>query len=269
MTWLFKMSNFIFNMIQVKYLTWLAAVAIALVGCDAEEPLPEKLFVKEIYDPTCFKNEFAYTEGRLVQYRTKFGDRVAGVIDFYYEGSLLKRIESTSDNGQAYLISLEYDDRGRRSKEAVTWTQFDQITYTSMTDFTYDDDGNLIKKYSTYSDSTYSFPTETSFQWDNGNLVGMKRTVLTGYGPWLVNSWTLVYDNNRNYTNQNMAFVYTSVRGSDFNETLLSKNNLVVQLDGSFEEWSNEYSYNESGYPISYVLETGGQMYNPRFINYE
>ena len=250
-------------------------MVVIIFGCETNEITMNKMYLKEIVDPTCYKDQFEYEGGQLISFKRLFGERVSTITKYKYQNNLLIQIESESENGQDYLIDIEYNSNGQRVREVNTFTHFKNFTHepykiTSISNFNYNDAGQLVTKHSTFSDSEYSFPTETEFEWSKGNIVKVNFAYFDDLGEHVTGSKSFFYDDKRNYSNQDLAFVYVTLAGQ---ETVLSKNNLLktteIFFDQTIDRGSYEFSYNSNGYPIDYRYKVDNQQYNPVQIKYE
>ncbi len=253
----------------------LGLTVVVIFGCETNEVSVDRMYLKEIVDPTCSKDQFEYEGGQLISFTRLFGDRVSTVTKFKYQNNLLVQIESECENGQDYLIDIEYNSKGQRLIEKLIFTHFKNFTLepykiTSVTNFNYNDAGQLVTKNSTFSDSTYSFPTETEFEWSKGNIVKANFAYFDNLGKHTTGGKSFFYDDKRNYSNQELAFLYITLAGQ---ETVLSRNNLIktteIFFDQTIDRGSYEFSYNSNGYPIGYRYTVDSQQYNPIQIKYE
>jgi hypothetical protein len=91
-----------------------------------------------------------------------------------------------------------------------------------------------------------------------------------GEYTYLTSTKTMTYDNKRNYSNQDIAFIYTSGPGL---ETMISKNNVTSTTeffgDITIDRGSYKFTYNNDGYPDGYIYKVDTQEYNPIQISYE
>ncbi len=252
-------------------------IGILLLACDSNEISFAKMYVKEISHPAIFKNQFEYEGEHLILFKQLFGERVSAITKFEYQNDQLKRVESKHDNGQDYLVELDYNSSGQIVWEKITFNDFRDSTsdlkIVILSEFTYYDDGNLLAKRSIYSDSTLSYPTENEFEWSNGNLVKMNFSIIDHLGKRLIRSNSMAYDNERNYSNQDWAFVYVTGITSDEMLIKLSKNNSLSTTETSFGRTAvrilSTFSYNKNGYPIEYKSILDGQEYGPVQVKYE
>jgi hypothetical protein len=253
----------------------LGLIIIISIGCETNEISINKMYLKEIIDPTCYKDQFEYEGGQLISFKRIFGEKVSTITKFKYQNNLLIQIESESENGRDYLIDIEYNSNGQRIRETNTFTHFKNFTHepykiTSISNFNYDASGQLITKYSTFSDSEYSFPTKTEFEWNKGNLVKMNFSYFNDLGEHSTGSKSFFYDDKRNYSNQDLALVYVTLVGQ---ETVLSKNNLIktteIFFNQTIDRGSYEFSYNSNGYPIDYKYKVDNQQISSIQIKYE
>jgi hypothetical protein len=244
-------------------------VALTLFGCESNEVSTNKLFIKEISDPLCYKYEFDYDGPLLVSFRVRFAQRIAQVTDFQYRGDQLIRINVNTDHGMTIATELEYGTSGLIEKETAIYN-FDSpehtTQYTTTTFFEYDENDVLRSQIMTYDDPN-SLPLKTEFEWSNGNLIKMSYHHLdkTGAAVHAYHRY-FVYDHRRNHTNQNIAFMYINGKA----ETSLSKNNVIAikndRLGDSGEltdEVTYAFTYNMRGYPTKYTATYYHQDYSP------
>lgn len=233
----------------------LGLILVTLISCETTEIMMDKMYLKEIKDPTCYIDQFEYEGERLISYKRLFGERVATITKFIYESNQLKTIEIKSDNGQDYTIELSYGSNGLRDKEIRTLKQ-GEVESVTTTDFYYDENNNLKLKHISYTDPNFH-SSETEFVWAKGNIIKRNYFYIDSqYNRKFSFSEDLLFDNKRNYTNQDIAFIYTGL----YDELVLSKNNLILK--------DNTFEYNKSGYPISYKYSIDNKVY-PVEMKYE
>jgi hypothetical protein len=231
-------------------------LSIMMLGCEDNDIDPTKMNVKEIIDPSCYKEEFEYDAGRLVSYRRIFGERIATVTKLTYEGAQLRLIQSnSSDNGQSHTIELIYGDNGLRKKEIGTYSQDGEIKGVSTIDFFYDEDQKLKSKRISFTNPNIS-PSETEFEWANGNIIRKNYFYFDNRGKHYTSSEELQFDDKVNYTNSDLAFIY--LRSSE--EATLSKNNTI--------SGGHSFIYNKNGYPTEYKYLLDNKEYSVQ-MNYE
>jgi hypothetical protein len=227
-----------------------------LMGCETSEITMSKMYLKEITDPTCYTDQFEYEGERLISYKRLFGEREATVTKFIYQSNRLMTIETKSDNGQDYTIELSYGANGLRERENRTLKQDNEVKNLTTVDFFYDEHKNLKSKHISYTDPNF-FSSETEFEWVNGNIVKRNYFYFDNQGTrHYISSDKLLFDNKRNYTNQDLTFIYTGL----YDEAVLSKNNVISN--------PNKYEYNNSGYPIKFKYTIDNKDY-PVLMKYE
>lgn len=245
----------------------LALFAGLFFSCDTEEISPTIFFVQEMSDPTIYTDLFAYENGRLVNFDRLFGERIETSTKFYYSDKQLTRVEIERDQGLEQLIELSYGANGFRKEEKVTTKQNGGITEIRVGLFSYSDGRISSIKYS-YEGVDHK-PTETVFEWSNGNITQMDFYVIDDEYTYLASSKRMSYDAKRNFSNQDIAFVYRVMGGE---ETLISRNNVVAEIEKVGDLISNtgryDFTYNDEGYPIGYTKTIGLQAYNPIQITY-
>ncbi len=252
--------------VKSKRVIFAIFLAITLIGCDKSDVSPGKSFLIEVVDPTCNTDKFEYDHGRLTGYKRFFGNRIETTATFSYQNDRLIEITTNRDCGDEYKVELEYDQKGKRTKEKIVFTQNQQGQVVTLSNFTYDGNGNLLSKTSSYSDSTYSYSSETNFEWNNGNLVRLNCYIFGPFGKQLWWDRTLIYDTKRSYANQDLAFVYLihGVIGYG-DETALSNNNPISTTEQSYgpivDRGSYSFSYDPNGYPVGYKYKVEGQEF--------
>ncbi len=245
----------------------LGLIFLNLIACDSDTISPTRLLVKEIEDPTYYKDNFTYQDGQLSTFKRFFGNREETSITFLYSDNKLVKIENKRDQGLESLIELEYNDNGQRIKEKLTMVYNGDTTYIRTGIFTHVSGKLKSLKYS-YNKSDYS-TEEREFQWDKGNLTRIDFYHYFNGTRFPSISRLYEYDNKLNYSNQDLAFIYTVGTGD---ETKASKNNLVTMQEISdteiYQGGRYSFSYNNIGYPIEYIYQSGGQEFTPIQIRY-
>lgn len=238
----------------LKYFFLTLLLATVMVGCESNGIASSKMYLKEIINAPYYKNEFEYQDGRLVLFKRHFGDQLGRISKFTYRNDLLKTIETTEDNGEGSFIELEYDSHNRRVREVKTSMLNGEIENILTVDFIYDENQRLKTRRYTYA--KHYAPIDTDFEWHDGNITKTSFFFIDTNGRHFISSQTLLFDNKRNYTNQDIAFCYTGC--SD--EAVLSKNNLTGN--------PNTFSYNTSGYPVGYTYTNDNKQHSVQ-MNYE
>lgn len=240
---------------------------LLLISCGKEDVTPDRLFVKEIVDPTFYRDVFTYESERLIEFNRFLGDRVETNSQFHYSNDQLIKVEIKRGESISYTIELNYDKNGFRQNEKLTTLKDGQITNIQTSIFTHED-GVLKSILNSNSDTNYS-PMETRYEWSNGNITKMNYYYVDSAGPHFSGSRTITYDTKKNYSNQDIAFIYRTLYES---ETTLSKNNALTNLmildDLVIDNGSHSFMYNDSGYPKEYTYKIYGQEFNPIQINY-
>lgn len=238
-----------------------------LFSCGTEDTSPDMLLVREIIDPTCYKDVFGYENDRLVVFKRYLADRISTHTTFQYQGNQLVKIEVKRDQGLEQIIELTYGEDGLRKEEKSTTIYQGKVTYVKNGTFHYDK-GVLISIKYTSNDPNY-FPTETCLKWQNGNLVKMTYYFFDEDYTYLASEKTVTYDNKKNYSNQDIAFIYILGRES---ETSLSKNNVTSTTEffggTTIDRGSYTFTYNKNGYPDGYVYNVDSQKYGPMQLRY-
>lgn len=238
-------------------------------SCELLEISPDRMLIKEFTDPKCFKDRFEYENDKLSSFQRLFGERLSTQTFFYYQDNLLTRVESTCDNGIDTFIGIEYDNNGRRINQTNEVTKDGEIIGSTLTHFTYDVKGNLHRTQSTYPiHLNQMFPTEKIYEWENGNLVKVTHYYINDSGKHFSGNTFIEYDRKKNYTNQELAFMFTSGTGL---ETVLSKNNVIssrYEFGQVLSTQKYELTYNKHGYPTSQVRILDNQIYPIIHISY-
>lgn len=252
---------------NVKHV-FLALFAGILFSCEKEETPSKTLFADEMGDPTIYRDLFEYENGHLVKFNRLFGERIETTTQFQYSGHQLTRVEIERDQGLEQIIELSYGENGFRKEEKVTTKQNGDITEIRVGLFNYKDGMVKSIKYS-YEGIDHN-PTETVFEWINGNISQMDFYLFDGENTHLTSSRTLTYDDKRNFSNQDIAFIYRLMGGE---ETIISKNNVIEEIeeigDLTINRGRYNFTYNNEGYPTGYIQTVGSQKYNPVQINYQ
>lgn len=251
----------------------LGLIVSILFSCGTNDISPNRLLIKEIIDPTCYKDVFEYENDRLVGFKRFFGERVGTNTTFHYLDNQLVKVEAKGDQGFEQIIELTYGEDGLRKEEKITTIYQGEVTYVKNGTFSYDNDKLKSIKY-TFNDPNFMdpnyLPTETLLEWKNGNLIKMTYYLFDGEYTYLTSTRTMTYDNKRNYANQDIAFIYTLGQGS---ETSISKNNVTstTELFGglTIDRGSYKFTYNQNGYPDSYIYKVESQEFYPIQISYE
>lgn len=253
--------------INVRY-TILVLFSAVLFSCENEEIPSNTLFVKEISDPTFYKDLFEYENGYLVKFNRLFGERIETTTQFQYSGHQLSRVEIKRDQGLEQIIELSYGENGFRKEEKATTKQNGDITEIRVGLFSYKD--GMIKSIKYSYEGVDHKATETVFEWINGNITQMDFYLIDGEYTYLTSSRTMTYDDKRSFSNQDIGFIYRVMSGE---ETIVSKNNVIEEFEDVGDLIINRgrynFTYNNEGYPIGYIQTVGSQEYNPVQINYK
>jgi len=255
-----------------------ALIGLILYGCESSEMRSPKLFIREISDIADNKYQFEYESGHLISYKSVYGQRVAKVTTFEYQNDQLVRVDVTSDYGESAVIELEYGLPGLVEREIYNYAwdiEGDKGNYTRTTFFEYDENEMLKSQLVSYDDAN-SGMIRIDFSWNKGNIVKRTYNYLDSSGKFLYfgGLQLFAYDNRRNYTNQDFAFIYTTFGGV---ERALSRHN-VIAINNDWQDGTGnfsiqsafEFTYNDNGYPIKYVETDYGQTYAPVFnMKYE
>lgn len=244
----------------------LLLITSIIFGCETANISPNKLFVKEIIDPNCYRDVYEYQNDLLIGFKRYRGDHIGTSAKFQYLKNQLVKIEINRDNGLEVITELTYGDNGLRREGTVTYIENEIITSIDTRTYSYKD--NVLESILYSSNDPNSLPAHWFFEWSNGNLIKMNSYFNDGQ---LFVSRTMIYDNNMNYSNQDIAFVYVTLNNR---ETFLSKNNLINTVDemtygGIVDRGSFIFTYNRDGYPIEYVYKLDSQEFNPVQIKYE
>ncbi len=148
----------------------LGLLVVTGISCSTEDITPSRLFIKELEDPSCYKNQFDYKDGRLIEFRTIFGQQQVGTLtQFYYQGDQLVKVHIKKEPGIEHLIELSYGANGLRSEEKVTSIQQGDTLPIKTGKFNYED--GLLKSISYSVDDPAYVPTETVFHWRDENII--------------------------------------------------------------------------------------------------
>ena len=244
-------------------------VAMIAIGCDNEDLSPQKLYVKEMTDPKSDeKILFTYENGHLLEYKRVVGGRIPTVINFLYADGQLKKVETTNSGAWGEIIELNYDENGLRKEEKIKIFDDGTLTGSSTRTFHYRD--GTLESTIHLSDDPSSFPQEIIYKWENGNLVQMDYYWTAGGERHYSGRRIMTYDDKRNLSNQDIAFVYTPW---GLGENATSKNNLIKRVDEDFgnsllDRGTYTFTYNNAGYPAEYRYSVGSSQFNPVKINY-
>ncbi len=237
------------------------------ISCSTEDITPARLFIKELEDPSCYKDQFDYKDGHLVEFRRLFGQQVETITKFYYQADQLMKVHIKREQGIEHVIELNYGANGLRSEEKVTSINLGDTTNIKTGIFNYED-GLLISINYSADDPAY-VPTETVFHWRDENIIQTDFYIYFEHGKHYGGNRKFTYDHGLNYSNQEIAFIYTVGPGE---ETKVSKNNIVTQQtkfgEEIFQGGVYTFTYNKSGYPIGYVHKTGEVKFTPIQISY-
>ena len=214
---------------------------VTFFACGTEKLSPSKLFVKEMGDPTYYKDVFDYNDGHLISFKRFFGTREETNTQFYYLNNLLVKVEVKKDQGLEFTVELKNGENALRKEEKLTMIYNGDTTYIRTGNFIYV--GNALKSITYSYNDPANYPTsEIDFGWADGNITRIDNYSYDSFGRRYNGYSTYVYDNKLNYSNQDIAFIYTVGTGD---ETKVSKNN----QGGS----DYKYLYNDKGYPIEYT----------------
>jgi len=116
---------------------------------------------------------------------------------------------------------------------------------------------------------------KTEFVWSNGNIVQIDQSAVDSSGNInLLGSSFYEYDNSRNYSNQDIAFMY-AIHTLPVDETILSGNNVTAaKFDWTSDDqgvataFTCEFTYNIQNYPqeIKYSSAVNGNLTNYKMI---
>jgi hypothetical protein len=243
-------------------------ITIALLSCGTEDVSPSRLLITQIESPGLYRDHYEYENGRLVSFKRFFGELEETKTQFHYLDNRLTKIEVKKDQGSEQIIELTYGENGLRQEEKLTTIYNDGGTYVKTATFSYRAGILRSIKYS-FGDPNY-LPTETLFEWENGNISKMEHYVFSSQATYLISIETMTYDDKRNYSNQDIAFIYTLGSGL---ETTISKNNVTSTTekvgDKFVDRGSYKFTYNKAGYPDSYVYKVDSQESGTIQIMYE
>lgn len=83
----------------------LGLLLVMAISCNTEDIAPARLFVREIEDPSCYKDQFDYKDGNLVEFRRLFGQQVGTITQFYYLDNQLVKFISIMNKAWSMLLS--------------------------------------------------------------------------------------------------------------------------------------------------------------------
>lgn len=241
-----------------------------LIGCETSEIASNRLLVKEIVAPS-YIDTFRYNDnGRLVEFERILCGKLDVSIVFQYSNNKLVKVDKQLTHGITSTIELTYNDNNLRQEEKLTTKVNGETTYKRIGNFKYEN--GLLKSISytsIYSDNTSL--TETEFEWSNNNISKMEFYVINNSNKNYIGNRRFTYDNKINYSNQDIAFIYTV---GDGDETKVSKSNLLTQQEtfGDNQSYQGEqysFSYNVNGYPIEYTYSLGTQVFSSVQIKYQ
>ncbi len=255
---------------EMNYRNLLFGIVFFLMftSCQENEIVLSKLHLIKVTDPIANMDLLTYDNGKLVLFQRYFGQQEETVTTFHYAENLLSNATTVRSNGQEYIVELEYDNNAWRHKETITFKQDDVVINITTTIFKYDINGDLETKEITHT-ATSSGPTETEFEWKDGNIIKMNFYLLTGSIKSFAYSRNITYDDKINFTNQDLSFLYITPYEQ---ESVLSKNNRLSTFDSvgqqAIDRGSFIYKYNEQGYPIEYVYKVDKQEFPTVIMEY-
>lgn len=245
----------------------LGLLFVAVFSCSTEDITPARLFIKELEDPSCYKDQFDYKDGHLVEFRRLFGQQVGTITQFYYLDDQLVKIHINNEQGMDHIIDLTYAENGLRLEEKVTTLQQGDTTSIGIRKFTYQD--GLLKSIMHSVDDPNHRPTETVFHWSDGNIIQTDLYYFLEGERRFNGNRIFTYDHGVSYSNQDIAFLYTEGIGA---EIKLSRNNLVTMQenigDETYQGGYYTFTYTKSGYPTGYVYKMGEVEFTPIEIRY-
>lgn len=245
----------------------LGLLVVSAISCSTEDIAPSRLFVREIEDPSCYKDQFNYNDGRLVEFRRLFGQEVGTITKFYYQGDQLVKIHINNAQGIEHIVALTYAENGLRLLEKVTTIQQGDTTSIGIRKFTYQD--GLLKSILRSVDDPNFRPMETVFHWSDGNIIQTDLYYFLDGERQVSGNRIYTYDHGVNYSNQDIAFLYTEGIGA---EIKMSRNNLVTMQENvgaeTYQGGYYTFTYTKSGYPTGYVYKTGEVAFTPIQIRY-
>lgn len=242
-------------------------IIVTGISCSTEDITPARLLIKELEDPSCYKDQFDYKDGHLVEFRRLFGQQVGTITQFHYLGDQLVKIHINNEQGIEHIVELTYAENGSRLEEKVTTLQQGDTTSIGIRKFTYQN--GLLKSimYLT-SDENYK-PMETVFHWNDGNIIQTDFYYFFQNERRFSGNRIFTYDHGVNYSNQDIAFLYTEGIGA---EIKMSRNNLVTMQENIGDETYlggyYTFTYNKNGYPTGYIYKTGEVEFTPIQIRY-
>ncbi len=245
----------------------LGLLVVSAICCSTEDITPARLFIKELEDPSCYKDQFDYKDGHLVEFRRIFGQQVETMTQFHYLGDQLIKVHIKREQGLEHVIELTYAENGLRLEEKATTIQQGDTTSIGKRKFTYQE--GLLKSIMRSVDDPNFRPTETVFHWSDGNIIQTDFYCFLEGERRFNGNRMFTYDHGLNYSNQDIAFLYTEGIGA---EIKLSRNNLVTMLENTdVETYQGGYytfTYTKSGYPTGYVYKVGEVEFTPIQIRY-
>lgn len=245
----------------------LGLLLVMAISCNTEDIAPARLFVREIEDPSCYKDQFDYKDGNLVEFRRLFGQQVGTITQFYYLDNQLVKIHINNEQGMEHVIELTYTENGLRLEEKVITLQQGDTTSVGIRKFSYQN--GLLKSIVRSVDVPNFRPMETVFHWSDGNIIQTDFYYFVEGERRFNGNRIFTYDHGVNYSNQDIAFLYTE--GIEA-EIKLSRNNMVtMQENTGVETYLGGYytfTYTKSGYPTGYVYKLGEVASTPIQIRY-
>jgi hypothetical protein len=245
----------------------LGLLVVSGISCNTEDITPARLFVREIEDPSCYKDQFDYKDGHLVEFRRLFGQQIETITQFYYLGDQLIKVHIKREQGLEHVIELTYAENGLRLEEKATTIQQGDTTSIGKRKFTYQQ-GLLKSIMRSVNDSNFR-PMETVFHWSDGNIIQTDLYYFLEGERRFNGNRMFTYDHGVNYSNQDMAFLYTEGIGA---EIKMSRNNLVTMQENTgvntYQGGYYTFTYNKSGYPMGYVYKVGEVEFTPIKILY-
>ncbi len=245
----------------------LGLLVVSAISCSTEDIAPARLFVREIEDPSCYKDQFDYKDGHLVEFRRLFGQQVATITQFYYLDDQLVKIHINNEQRIEHVVELTYTENGLRLEEKVATLQQGDTTSIGIRKFTYQN--GLLKSIMRSAADPNFRPMETVFHWNDGNIIQTDFYYFLEGERRFNGNRIFTYDQGVNYSNQDMAFLYTEGIGA---EIKMSRNNLVTMQenigDQTFQGGHFTFTYTKSGYPTGYVYKVGEVEFTPIQIRY-
>lgn len=267
-----------YNYLKMKNILLLVSVALTILSCTTENSLTDKSSGESNPDPSVVlpktisageegKSTIIYDGKKIVKVVNEAGNTV-----YTYDGDLIVKIFSTEEeNGKTVndLVMYTYEN-GKVKTELTTITSIDQasnkvsVIRNTKLYYTYNSDGTVgIKDYRVESDGSEILGYTRVLTYLNGNVVKE-----VGQSAMTDGHFTKDYE----YDGKNNVF--TNVVG--FDKTRLSFNN-VLKITHTFrnevqEEGQNiteyEYTYNESGYPLTLIKKLNGDVVDQKSFTY-